>query len=227
MNVLALDTATEVSSVAVHNGENTFCVESDSRKQSRSLLEIVEQQLSHASLRLNELDLIVFDKGPGSFTGMRIATGVAQGLSYGLGITVVGISSLLAMAYATRAERVAVAIDARMGEIYFGCFQRDAIAGMFSLCEESVLPPDAAVVPEQQKGANWVVAGTGWRVYESEIRNANSSVRFYASDVLYPKASILIELALLRNRTTDHNNASLALPSYVRNKVAKKAGGNY
>ncbi|MGU9956153.1 MAG: tRNA (adenosine(37)-N6)-threonylcarbamoyltransferase complex dimerization subunit type 1 TsaB [Arenicellales bacterium WSBS_2016_MAG_OTU3] len=222
MNILALDTATELSSVAVFNGVQTFNVESGSRTQSHALLEMVQQQLERASLKLNEINLIVYDQGPGSFTGMRIATGVAQGLGYGLDIAVIGISSLLAMAYASGAKHTAVAIDARMSEVYFGCYKRNQKGEMQPLCDENVLLPESVKLPASAADTVWATAGTGWSVYESEMQTANSEVKFQHTGILYPQADVLVELALAHKNPVP--NHSLPLPSYIRNKVARKAG---
>lgn len=142
MNLLAIDTATEALSVALHVNGNLFSrFEICPQQHSQKLLPLVDEVLQEAGVQIGELDGLVFGRGPGSFTGVRIATGMIQGLSLGSNLPVVGISTLQAMAMQAvaehGAEKVLSATDARMSEVYFG--QYTAHNGLVELVGEEVV----------------------------------------------------------------------------------------
>lgn len=123
--ILAIDTATEACSVAVWNqGEIHALFELCPREHTQRILPMVQQVLAESGLALNQLDALAFGRGPGSFTGVRIGIGIAQGLALGADLPMLGISTLQTMAQGAwrvcGAERVLAAIDARMGEVYWG-----------------------------------------------------------------------------------------------------------
>ena len=148
MKLLAIDAATEACSVAVCDGDVIHGqFEVCPQQHSQRLLPMVQQVLAEAELQLSDLELLAFGRGPGSFTGVRIATGMIQGLALGTELPVAGVSTMAAMAqqaYAQQgAEYIAVAIDARMQEVYFAQYQiENGLAKLIG--EEAVLPPAQA-----------------------------------------------------------------------------------
>ncbi|MEK7708231.1 MAG: tRNA (adenosine(37)-N6)-threonylcarbamoyltransferase complex dimerization subunit type 1 TsaB, partial [Pseudomonadota bacterium] len=125
MKILALETSTEFCSVALYLDGKIFNKEIlAERRHSEILLPMVHELLEESALALQQLDGIAFGAGPGSFTGLRIACGVAQGLAYATNLPVIGISTLEAVAQQIDEQKIIVALDARMGEIYHAAYQR-------------------------------------------------------------------------------------------------------
>jgi Inactive homolog of metal-dependent proteases, putative molecular chaperone len=162
--LLALDTATEACSVALlHDGKVTSHYEVIPRMHAQKLLPMIKQLLANSGVALNALDAIAFGRGPGAFTGVRIAIGVVQGLAFALERPVLPVSNLAALAQGALREhgvqQVAAAIDARMDEVYWGCYKAEAgemrLQGL-----EAVLPPERVALPEGSSG-DWFGAGTG------------------------------------------------------------------
>ena len=216
--LLALDTATEACSVALlHDGKVTSHYEVAPRLHAQKLLPMIKQLLADAGVALNALDAIAFGRGPGAFTGVRIAIGVVQGLAFALDRPVLPVSNLAALAQGalrTRgAQQVAAAIDARMEEIYWGCYQ--ASAGEMRLVgREAVLPPEAVALPEGS-GGEWFGAGTGWSYGE------RLAMPVAASDPsLLPDALDILSLAGYAWARGEAIAADLALPVYLRDNVA-------
>lgn len=123
--ILAIDTATEACSVALwNNGEKHALFEICPREHTQRILPMVQQVLAESGVTLNQLDALAFGRGPGSFTGVRIGIGIAQGLAMGAELPMIGVSTLATMAQGafrvTGATQVLAAIDARMGEVYWG-----------------------------------------------------------------------------------------------------------
>lgn len=171
MKLLALDTSADACSVAVYiDGAVTGDCRVEPRGHTRLILPMVRQVLAEHSLLLSDLDVLAFAAGPGSFTGLRIATGVVQGLAWGLELPVVPVSSLAAVALeafqragAGDGDCVAVAFDARMGEVYWGCFRMQGGLPV-ALMDERVCPPELVSLPDASgsDSARWLSAGSGW-----------------------------------------------------------------
>ena len=129
MNLLALETSTESLSIAILRGDKAFAREVDAgQRHSELALPLLHEMLAEAGLKLPQFDVIAFGQGPGSFTGVRIACGLAQGLALGIGKSLVPVPTQMALAEQAAGEKVIVAIDARMGEIYFAAYRRDVEA---------------------------------------------------------------------------------------------------
>ncbi|MBW6151264.1 tRNA (adenosine(37)-N6)-threonylcarbamoyltransferase complex dimerization subunit type 1 TsaB, partial [Pseudomonas aeruginosa] len=164
--LLALDTSTEACSVALlHEGRALSHYEVIPRLHAQRLLPMVRDLLDEAGVALSAVDAIAFGRGPGAFTGVRIAIGVVQGLAFALQRPVLAVSDLAILAQRAYreqgAERVAAAIDARMDEVYWGCYQLQQ--GEMRLAgSEAVLPPERVAVPWDAAAADWFGAGTGW-----------------------------------------------------------------
>ncbi len=226
--ILAIDTATEACSAALLvDGVVTHSAEVAPQAHTRKILPMCQQLLHDAGLTLGDLDVIAFGQGPGSFTGVRIGIGVAQGLAYGAGKRLIGISDLAALAQGchrrTGAERVFCAIDARMNEVYFAAFTlRDGI--MVPLVEESVLPPEQAAAYCQQfmvtKSGTWYATGTGFAAYPAAFSTLSEAIGL--DDEFLPCAQDMLVLAQQPHRLQQACEPALATPVYLRDKVTWK-----
>lgn len=221
--ILAVDTATENCSVALKVGNDIIArCEMAPREHTTKILPMVDSVLAEAGLKLNQLDALAFGRGPGSFTGVRIGIGIAQGLAFGADLPMVGVSTLAAMAEQARrkqqATHVLSTIDARMNEIYAGGYVRLENGDWETVVEEAVLPPEM-FKPEWVEG-EWFVAGTGWQAYPDLQGQLHLSVS--DSGVLYPESQdmlILAHHAFARGEAVDAEQAS---PVYLRDTVAWK-----
>lgn len=216
--LLALDTATEACSVALlHDGKVTSHYEVIPRLHAQKLLPMIQRLLSDAGTSLQAVDAIAFGRGPGAFTGVRIAIGVVQGLAFALERPVLPVSNLAVLAQRALREQgarqVAAAIDARMDEVYWGCY-RETDGEMRLVGSEAVLPPESAALPSGVDG-DWFGAGTGWG-YGERI-----AVSLTGQDAtLLPHAEDLLALARFAWARGEAIPADDAQPVYLRDKVA-------
>lgn len=217
--LLALDTATEACSVALlHDGRTFSHYEVAPRMHAQRLLPLIQQMLAEAGIAASALDAIAFGRGPGAFTGVRIAIGVVQGLAFGLDRPVLPVSNLAVLAQRAMrehgAEQVAAAIDARMDEVYWGCYR--ATGGEMCLQGvEAVLPPEQAQGPRGSSG-DWFGAGTGWGSHAERI-----ALKPVAMDgTLLPHAADLLALAQFAWARGEALAADQAQPVYLRDQVA-------
>lgn len=235
MNLLALDTSAEGCSAALFRSSPvvggdasdtvSFRSEHAPRGHTRLLMPMIRELLNEAGLAPAQLDALAFACGPGSFTGVRIATGVVQGLAYGLDIPVVPVSSLQAVAAEAiehfslqQGDRVAVAFDARMGEVYWACYQcRDGKPE--ALASESVCPPEQLTLAPGL--GRWFGAGSGWRLREQFPAQVLSAV-VQADESLLPQATRVARLAADSFKLGGGVAAAQAQPVYVRDEVAWK-----
>lgn len=189
--ILALDTSTENCSVALLVGDKIFSrSEVSPRGHTTKVLPMVDEVLKEAGVTLNELDALAFGRGPGSFTGVRIGIGIAQGLAFGADLPMIGVSTLKAMAQAVYRRQgesyAACAIDARMSEVYWGRYQRQNSGDWLASDEECVIPPSELKSVVAQHDATWFQAGTGWAAYHDELRCLDMETE--ETEVLYPEA---------------------------------------
>ena len=222
MNILVIDTATEACSVALECNEQVFSrFEVCPQQHSQRILPMIDEVLKEAKVTLQDVDYLAFGRGPGSFTGVRIATGVLQGLALGTGHKVVGISTLAAMAQQAyeqnQSEKVTAAIDARMSEVYFGQYQLEQNV-MTLVGVEQVLPPEqgAEILSHNAEMAG---VGTGWQAYP-ELDAANQIE--VLADILYPNALYMLPLAkslISHGLATEVEDIQ---PVYLRDKVTWK-----
>ena len=213
MNLLAIDTCTEVCSVSLYtNGVKVNRFVKDVAKSSGLILPLCDEVFAESNISVADLDGIVYTKGPGAFTGVRMCIGVVQGMSLAYDIPTMGFSTLELVGFgATKkynCDKVAVALDARMGEVYWGTYQDQ------KLSNESLKNPSEVDVLSR----DFIGIGAGWAVYESEL-SEQTGVKDYVSD-FYPKAENLIDLYLDQKGTHDNE---LPLPTYLRNNVAQKS----
>ena len=220
MNILTIDTATEACSVALQFDQTLFTrYEVCPQQHSQKILPMVDAVMKEAGASLTELDGLAFGRGPGSFTGVRIATGIIQGLALGSQLPVAGVSTLAAMAQQVinsgDVSDVAVAIDARMGEVYFAHYQnQQGIATLVG--EEQVTSPEA--VAEQLDVSSMAVAGTGWQAYPvlSELLKVQSV------NVSYPYARFMLPLTEQTLNAGQGMAVDAITPEYLRNTVTWK-----
>ncbi len=219
MKLLAFDTSTRWLSVACGTGEH-WATRSEPAGQAHSerLLPLVDAVLEEAGWRLGELDAIAFGAGPGSFTGVRIACGVAQGLALGADLPLVPVSTLEALAQtAWRARgvtRVFACLDARMREVYIAAYRRE-VDRWSVVAEPAVVPPGAVAVPEGM--LTWFGAGDGFAAYPQ----LGLAPGIDACDPqVMPDARAIAELAALKFADGQAVDAAHALPLYVRHRVA-------
>ena len=223
MKLLALDTATEACSAALYiDGDITQNYQLAPREHTRLILGMIEDLLNDAGITVKQLDALAFGRGPGSFTGVRIATGAVQGMAYGADLPVVPVSTLAAIAQSVhdnhQAEFVLTAIDARMEAVYWAEYLADQ--GLMKLSgEEMVVSPEQVPLPAQQV---WVGAGSGWAAYEPQLlTRLQQPMQVIYSDV-YPQSASIVKLAAHDFANGNFVEAAKAVPVYLRNNVAKK-----
>jgi tRNA threonylcarbamoyladenosine biosynthesis protein TsaB len=219
MNLLAIETATESCSVALLCGEAMLMrSEIAPRRHAELILPMIASLLEEAGLARGSIDAIAVGRGPGAFTGVRLGISIAQGLALGLDIPVVPVSSLAALAMQAPDDGAAIlaAIDARMGEVYVGCFRRKGPL-VESLSVEAVGLADKITLPQYPQ---WNVIGTGWGTYHAALQARLSVVPQWAESACYPQADAIARLALPALRAGHAVAPELALPVYLRDKVA-------
>jgi len=219
LNLLAFDTSTEFLSIAIARGEALFRFDTlAGQSHSQLILPEIQKLLTSANMPLSDLNGLVFGAGPGSFTGVRIAAGVAQGLAYGASLPVVGVCTLMALAQASGANKVITCLDARMGEVYHAAYVQEN--GVWqALCEPGLYKPDA--VPAIA-GNTWVGAGSGWKTYADVLAARYDSQLTQVLPELLPQATAMIELAQAIFASGQAFNPRDAMPIYIRNRVALK-----
>ncbi len=216
MKFLAFDTATEWCSAALWiDGACTQREIHAGQKHSDLLVPMLMELLAAANLELRQLDAIVYGMGPGSFTGLRIACGVAQGLALGADLPVLGVSTLETLAEEAGADRVLACLDARMNEVYAALYQREDET-WHCLAGPLVCPPSAVPLPP---GDDFVGVGSGFAAYP-DIALARSLRSVDAG--LIPHARAMARLAAPRLLRGEGVPAEQAEPLYIRDKVALK-----
>ncbi len=233
MNILALDTSTEYLSLCLSLAGEVYAHDSHAgQSHSREILPALRALLDKAGVEIQDLDGIAFGAGPGSFTGLRIGCGVAQGLAFGAGLPVIGISTLMALAQNTQAEhtksantemeRVIACLDARMGEVYHAAYAKN-VDTWDEVSAPGLYKPDQ--VPPLD-GDHWTGVGTGWAAYPELLKAAYggqvSAVLIEALVYDHPTAVSIAELALPLFKAGLGRPAAEAAPVYIRNKVALK-----
>jgi universal bacterial protein yeaZ len=231
VTLLALDTATEACSVALlRGGEKTHLAQFAQREHTKHILPMVDEILAQAGITLHQVDALVFGRGPGSFTGVRIGAGIAQGLAFGADLPVIPVSNLAAMAQAAyvqyQAENVLTAIDARMNEVYFAQWQAQKVRSDFGefldwqpmIAEQVCSPSNVIEQVAQQHHENAVLAGTGWAAYP-ELNDANLGK---ATEITLPSALYMLDLALPKWFAGEIISPFEIEPIYLRNEVTWK-----
>lgn len=227
MKILALETATEACSAALYvNGEVSERYALAPREHNRLILPMIESLLAEAGTTLGSLDALAFGRGPGSFTGVRIAAGVVQGLAFGAGLPVAPVSTLAALAQEAFAEtpqsHAFPCIDARMGEVYWAVYRRDGEDCASLVGAEAVAAAERVMFPEDACGFG---IGSGWGTYQDILRAGLGEGR--VAGILngrFPRASWIARLAVRIVVQGGCVCAEDAQPVYLRDKVANKPG---
>jgi len=222
LNILSLETSSQWCSVAAwRDGDVIAHEELAGQRHSELILPMIDKLLQEAGVGLTDFEAIAFGAGPGSFTGLRIACGVAQGLAFATGVQVACVSTLLAVAQRSGAERVVVCLDARMGEVYFGAFQRDGGSG--SERQWNVVYPPQLCAPAAAPhldGGGWVGAGSGFVVHGTTLAQRYAGCLSETRAELRPHAADIAALAVEMVRAGLTVAAEDARPVYLRDHVA-------
>ena len=216
MNILAIDTCTEVASITLYSSDvKTSRKVSDVAKSSGHILKLCDEVFSEADKKLSEVDFIAYTKGPGAFTGVRMCIGVVQGLSLACNIPTLGFSTLELLSYRAskkfKTQKVATAIDARMGEVYWAVYI------------EGIDKSERICKPEQvdKLSAEFVGVGSGWKIYKDSLIKA-SEIKCIEPE-FYPDSSDLVDLSILSIELGKKATHELPQPTYLRNNVAQKS----
>ena len=218
MRLLAFETSTEACSVAVYvDGQVHERFEIAPRRHTELALPWAEALLAEAGIARSQLDAIAVGRGPGAFTGVRLAIAVAQGIALALDLPVVPVSTLAALAMRAGGERRVAAIDARMGEVYLGTFARQADGGLCALADEVVVAPDLAILPE---AGGWIGVGTGFAAADGALRARFGDRLLEVDAAVLPHAADVATLAALAFARGEAQAPERIEPAYLRNNVA-------
>jgi tRNA threonylcarbamoyladenosine biosynthesis protein TsaB len=218
LKILALDTATENCSAALWMSGGVLLREAEAeRGHAELILTMIDELLKESATRLSDLTAIAFGRGPGSFTGVRLAASVTQGLAFGAGVPVVPVSDLRAVAQRVAAQQVLVCNDARMQEVYWACFERGPDGLMQPVTDERVSKPADVQLPPAWKG---VGAGRGFAAYTTLQERLADQLSNIEPTVL-PHAREVALLAVEEVRGGRLRPPESAVPTYIRDDVAK------
>lgn len=217
MKILSIETATEHGSVALlHDGELLVRRIEGAANHSEAVLRDLRELLIEAGLAVTQLDAIAFGAGPGAFTGLRLACGVAQGLALGAGLGIAAIGSLQALALQTDARRVFVATDARMGEVYHAAFELDAEGVPMPVGQVGCSQPLELELP----AGDWFAAGSAFNVWPQELEARLLGRLTGCRPDMVPRAEEVARLGAVAVARGALTPPELAAPLYVRDKVA-------
>ncbi len=234
MKILAIDTATEACSAALYiDGDISEQFKIAPRQHTQLILGMINELLHQADIQIANLDALAFGRGPGSFTGVRIATGIVQGLAFANELPVIPVSTLASIAQHAHNKHpyknIIAGIDARMGEMYWGCYKLSDNGLMAVQGIEQVTPASAVVIPDSS--VKWLAAGTAWQSYAEELAlclsaQMSGQISIGISEIhpdYLPSASTIAQLAVDEYKQGRAVEACQALPVYLRNNVAKKS----
>ena len=216
MNLLAIDTCTEIASVTLMTSESRVSrVLSGVQKSSGHILKLCDEVFQETDTLIKDVDSIIFTKGPGAFTGVRMCVGVVQGLSMSRNIPTMGFSTLELLGFRAsqilNSEKIAVALDARMGEVYWAIYNQGKISKL-RICN----PNDVDILD-----TNYIGVGTGWDAYGDMLSSASGVIE--TDLTIFPESSSLIDLALESFSRGESSDFELPQPIYLRNNVAQKS----
>ena len=222
--ILALDTSTENCSAALsYNGEVLVRELESPREHTKRILPMVDSLLVEAGIKLTQLDALAFGRGPGSFTGVRIGTGIAQGLAFAADLPMLPISTLAAMAQGAhrlhQARHVLPAIDARMGEIYFAQYELNDKGFMTLVNKELVIAPQQLLGDFNQSETAFHTLGTGWQTYAEILNGIQAQALTACTAIDFPSAADMVVLAGADLENGLAVAVEDAMPVYVRDTV--------
>jgi len=223
MKILAIDAATEACSAALYlDGEITHEFQLAPREHTQLILPMIDRLMKAASITIAELDALAYARGPGAFTGVRIAAGVIQGLSYANDLPVLPVSTLAAIAVGMHQQQgydhVIAAIDARMGEVYWAAYGiSDGIVKPLS--DEVVSKVENLPIVDEK---DWAGAGTGWAEYKDQLQQKYQLADNRIDAQALPSAEYIVRIAAEDFRQGKQVTAHQAQPVYLRDNVAKK-----
>jgi tRNA threonylcarbamoyladenosine biosynthesis protein TsaB len=230
--ILAIETATDACSAALLHADHLYSrFEITPKEHTQRILPMVRALLNEAHLSLEALDAIAVGRGPGSFTGVRIAMSVAQGLGFGLNIPLFPISTLEALALQMCEEietekaqdcLIVPAIDARMHEIYGAIFKPTPLQGVCMVHPEAVFSPESFTRILAEYSSKWIMAiGSGWAEYSAQMMQQPLKVHVFSKSA--PDARHIAKLAQKQIQDGQKGISALqARPTYLRDKVAEK-----
>lgn len=219
MKLLAIDTSTEACSAALLIDKTTIQrYQVAPRQHAELILPMVDELLNEAGIRLQQLDALAFGRGPGAFTGIRIATGVIQGLAYAADLPIIPISSLatLAQSVASQYQYTIPAFDARMGEVYCAVYQTNQNGLVELVTEELVIKPDHLPI---QALPDCFGLGSGWGTYYEQLMSRMKTSLTGTEPAVYPAAVNMLPLALADYNQANAVSPEQASPIYLRNNV--------
>ena len=216
MNILAIDTCTEIASVTLLSSGESYSRElSGVEKISGHVLKLCDEVFKESQTQLKDVDLISYSKGPGSFTGVRMCIGVVQGLSLSMEIPTMGFTTLELVGFRAsqllKSKKIAIALDARMGEVYWATYVDGLIDNMKICSPEEVNDLDKS----------FVGVGSGWRVFSEKLKLVSNIID--VDLLIQPESSALIELSLEAIKVGLEGALELPQPIYLRNNVAEKS----
>jgi tRNA threonylcarbamoyladenosine biosynthesis protein TsaB len=221
MKILAIDTSGDACSAALLVGSQLEQrLAQEPRRHGELVLGMMDGLLAQADIGLTQLDALAFGRGPGSFTGVRIATSVVQGAAFGADLPVVPVSTLAALAqgqFRTGGRlRTLAAFDARMGEMYWGPYQLGDGGLVRLVGEEQVAPPELVFLPQD---GGWSGAGSGWSVYGDVLRRRLGKPLLSVVPDAFSEARDIAVLAAAELVAGRAVTAERALPVYLRDQV--------
>lgn len=225
MNLIALDTCTENCSAALMIEGKVFAISGiTQRGHSERILGMLDTLFEQSGSDLSAMDALVFGRGPGSFTGVRVGVAVAQGIAFAQDLPVVPVSTLAAVAQAAYSKHgvtnICVALDARMGEVYQADFVIENGLAIARSDERVIAPENVKPLDER----DWFGAGTGWAEYQQILTDNFAAQLIGMDNEIYPSAEAMLPLAQALFSKGEQMPAHQALPVYLRNNVAKKKG---
>ena len=223
VKLLAVETSTEACSAALHiDGEVRERFKIAPREHTKLILPMIDSLLADAQLKPQQLDALAFSRGPGSFTGVRISTGIIQGIALGADLPVVPVSTLAAIAqhYLKNTDKdcAYTAMDARMGEIFWAAYQKNSQGYAELIGEEAVTLAENVVIPSIQG----VGIGSGWGVYQQQLTDRLGALILDIEVDHLPRASAIADLGVIGFNQNKAVDVEKAMPVYLRDKVAKK-----
>ncbi len=220
MKILAFDTATAACSAALNiNGEIIQRLQIAPQQHAELLLPMIQDLLTEAGITLSELNAIAFGCGPGSFMGVRIATGVAQGLAFGADLPVIAVSSLQTLAQTTHQQteekNILAAWDARMHAVYWGAYCLGTEGIMIPIQPDALSEPNEVFLPAER---TWCATGNGWQIYQPYLSAILPHCQTVILDV-FPQACALARIAEVYYQQGKILDPTQAEPTYLRDKV--------